>query len=151
MRAVMLHPEAHLVSRIGWLRAAVLGTTNGIASTAMLSPPLVMPSRSRKPMALRSQERCSDHRVMAAGRNSRLTTLPVTSFRSRIPNRMIWQRISRAVGVSRSMRPIPRICPDLMPISIAMGHSSHYWKQLSVSRRLKPLAISERRALGLPQ
>ena len=36
MRAVTRHPEAHLVSRIGWLRAAVLGANDGIVSTASL-------------------------------------------------------------------------------------------------------------------
>jgi len=36
MRAVTLHPETHLVSRIGWLRAAVLGANDGIVSTASL-------------------------------------------------------------------------------------------------------------------
>ena len=30
------HPELHLVSRIGWLRAAVLGANDGIVSTASL-------------------------------------------------------------------------------------------------------------------
>jgi len=30
------HPEKHLVSRIGWLRAAVLGANDGIVSTASL-------------------------------------------------------------------------------------------------------------------
>ena len=30
------HPEGHLVSRIGWLRAAVLGANDGIVSTASL-------------------------------------------------------------------------------------------------------------------
>ncbi|MEB0284666.1 VIT family protein, partial [Sphingomonas sp. 10B4] len=29
-------PERHLVSRIGWLRAAVLGANDGILSTASL-------------------------------------------------------------------------------------------------------------------
>lgn len=32
----MAHPEKHLVSRIGWLRAAVLGANDGIVSTASL-------------------------------------------------------------------------------------------------------------------
>jgi VIT1/CCC1 family predicted Fe2+/Mn2+ transporter len=32
-----LHPENHLVSRIGWLRAAVLGANDGIVSTASLT------------------------------------------------------------------------------------------------------------------
>jgi len=36
MRAVTPHPETHLVSRIGWLRAAVLGANDGIVSTASL-------------------------------------------------------------------------------------------------------------------
>ncbi|EJC75124.1 hypothetical protein Rleg10DRAFT_3690 [Rhizobium leguminosarum bv. trifolii WSM2012] len=31
-----MHSESHLVSRIGWLRAVVLGANNGIASTASL-------------------------------------------------------------------------------------------------------------------
>jgi VIT1/CCC1 family predicted Fe2+/Mn2+ transporter len=31
-----LHPESHLVLRIGWLRAAVLGANDGIVSTASL-------------------------------------------------------------------------------------------------------------------
>jgi VIT1/CCC1 family predicted Fe2+/Mn2+ transporter len=30
------HPEQHLVDRIGWLRAAVLGANDGIVSTASL-------------------------------------------------------------------------------------------------------------------
>ena len=36
MKASISHPEAHLVSRIGWLRAAVLGANDGIVSTASL-------------------------------------------------------------------------------------------------------------------
>ncbi len=31
-----LHPERHMVSRIGWLRAAILGANDGIVSTASL-------------------------------------------------------------------------------------------------------------------
>ena len=31
-----LHSESHLVERIGWLRAAVLGANDGIISTASL-------------------------------------------------------------------------------------------------------------------
>ena len=31
-----LHTQNHLVSRIGWLRAAVLGANDGIVSTASL-------------------------------------------------------------------------------------------------------------------
>ena len=36
MGRLRLHPERHLVSRIGWLRAAVLGANDGIVSTASL-------------------------------------------------------------------------------------------------------------------
>ena len=31
-----LHKEAHLLERIGWLRASVLGANDGIVSTASL-------------------------------------------------------------------------------------------------------------------
>ena len=36
MTRLHLHPESHLVARIGWLRAAVLGANDGIVSTASL-------------------------------------------------------------------------------------------------------------------
>jgi VIT1/CCC1 family predicted Fe2+/Mn2+ transporter len=36
MPRLHVHPESHLVSRIGWLRAAVLGANDGIVSTASL-------------------------------------------------------------------------------------------------------------------
>ena len=36
MTRLHLHPESHLVTRIGWLRAAVLGANDGIVSTASL-------------------------------------------------------------------------------------------------------------------
>ena len=36
MSRLRLHPENHLVNRIGWLRAAVLGANDGIVSTASL-------------------------------------------------------------------------------------------------------------------
>src|SRR4029079_18982801 len=36
MTRLRVHPERHLVSRIGWLRAAVLGANDGIVSTASL-------------------------------------------------------------------------------------------------------------------
>src|SRR5690242_19727672 len=36
MSRLRIHPENHLVARIGWLRAAVLGANDGIVSTASL-------------------------------------------------------------------------------------------------------------------
>ena len=41
------HPELHLVERIGWLRAAVLGANDGIVSTASRSGPAAASSSSR--------------------------------------------------------------------------------------------------------
>ncbi len=37
MRALHRHREHHLLERIGWLRAAVLGANDGIVSTASLA------------------------------------------------------------------------------------------------------------------
>jgi vacuolar iron transporter family protein len=36
MRALTSHTEPHLLHRVGWLRAAVLGANDGIVSTASL-------------------------------------------------------------------------------------------------------------------
>jgi VIT1/CCC1 family predicted Fe2+/Mn2+ transporter len=36
MTRLRLHPEKHLVARVGWLRAAILGANDGIVSTASL-------------------------------------------------------------------------------------------------------------------
>jgi VIT1/CCC1 family predicted Fe2+/Mn2+ transporter len=36
MRSILLHSETHLISRIGWLRAAVLGANDGLISTSSL-------------------------------------------------------------------------------------------------------------------
>jgi VIT1/CCC1 family predicted Fe2+/Mn2+ transporter len=36
MSRLRQHPESHLIDRIGWLRAAVLGANDGIISTASL-------------------------------------------------------------------------------------------------------------------
>jgi len=36
MSRIRPHPESHLVTRVGWLRAAVLGANDGIVSTASL-------------------------------------------------------------------------------------------------------------------
>ena len=36
MTRLQLHRERHLVSRVGWLRAAVLGANDGLVSTASL-------------------------------------------------------------------------------------------------------------------
>ena len=47
MSRLHIHPERHLVSRIGWLRAAVLGANDGIVSTASLIIGVVMTSAAR--------------------------------------------------------------------------------------------------------
>jgi hypothetical protein len=43
MTRLRLHPENHFVTRIGWLRAAVLGSNDGIVSTAPSRPILTTP------------------------------------------------------------------------------------------------------------
>ncbi|MGF6862436.1 hypothetical protein ABIE69_003024 [Rhodobacteraceae bacterium MBR-64] len=48
MSRLHTHPESHLVSRIGWLRAAVLGANDGIVSTASVAMPLA-PDYSVRP------------------------------------------------------------------------------------------------------
>jgi VIT1/CCC1 family predicted Fe2+/Mn2+ transporter len=47
VRAITPHIEGHLVSRIGWLRAAVLGANDGIVSTASLVVGVAAASSSR--------------------------------------------------------------------------------------------------------
>ncbi len=50
MRTVTTHPEHHLVQRIGWLRAAVLGANDGIVSTASLIVGVGAASSSKTPI-----------------------------------------------------------------------------------------------------
>ena len=52
MRAVTSHPEHHLVKRIGWLRAAVLGANDGIVSTASLIVGVGAASSSKTPILI---------------------------------------------------------------------------------------------------
>src|SRR3954454_5345825 len=47
MSRLHAHPESHLVHRIGWLRAAVLGANDGIVSTASLIVGVAAASRGR--------------------------------------------------------------------------------------------------------
>jgi VIT1/CCC1 family predicted Fe2+/Mn2+ transporter len=52
MRRVQYHPESHLVGRIGWLRAAVLGANDGIISTASLILGVASAATSRSDVLL---------------------------------------------------------------------------------------------------
>jgi len=52
MRAGHTHPEAHLMHRIGWLRAAVLGANDGIVSTASLIVGVAAAAESREAILL---------------------------------------------------------------------------------------------------
>jgi VIT1/CCC1 family predicted Fe2+/Mn2+ transporter len=47
-----LHPERHLVARIGWLRAAVLGANDGLVSTASLIVGVAAASPEKGPILL---------------------------------------------------------------------------------------------------
>lgn len=52
LRRLQDHPESHLVSRIGWLRAAVLGANDGIISTASLVLGVASAAASRSDVVL---------------------------------------------------------------------------------------------------
>jgi VIT1/CCC1 family predicted Fe2+/Mn2+ transporter len=52
MRRLQIHPERHLVGRIGWLRAAVLGANDGIISTASLILGVASAAASRSDVLL---------------------------------------------------------------------------------------------------
>jgi VIT1/CCC1 family predicted Fe2+/Mn2+ transporter len=52
MSRLRAHPERHLVDRIGWLRAAVLGANDGIVSTASLIVGVAAASAGRSEIVL---------------------------------------------------------------------------------------------------
>lgn len=52
MPLLRTHPELHLVERIGWLRAAVLGANDGIVSTASLIVGVAVAATSRAEVLL---------------------------------------------------------------------------------------------------
>jgi VIT1/CCC1 family predicted Fe2+/Mn2+ transporter len=52
MTRLKTHPEAHLIDRIGWLRAAVLGANDGIVSTASLVVGVAAASADKGPILL---------------------------------------------------------------------------------------------------
>ena len=47
-----MQPEKHYITRIGWLRAAVLGANDGILSTTSLAIGVAAASNSRNPVIL---------------------------------------------------------------------------------------------------
>ena len=52
MSRLPLHPERHTVSRVGWLRAAVLGANDGIVSTGSLIVGIAASSAARPEILL---------------------------------------------------------------------------------------------------
>ncbi|MDO8361082.1 MAG: VIT family protein [Devosia sp.] len=50
--AYSIHPETHLVHRIGWLRAAVLGANDGIVSTASILVGVASSGAAHQPIIL---------------------------------------------------------------------------------------------------
>ena len=63
-----IHPERHLVERIGWLRAAVLGANDGIVSTASLIVGVASSSVSRSAVLIAGiSGLVADAMSMAAG------------------------------------------------------------------------------------
>ena len=58
MCSVRVHPEAHFVSRIGWLRAAVPGANDGIVSTASLMVGAAVASAARSDILIDGGNSC---------------------------------------------------------------------------------------------
>src|SRR5215467_217690 len=52
MARLHIHPEHHLVDRIGWLRAAVLGANDGIISTASLIVGVAAAAATKEPVLI---------------------------------------------------------------------------------------------------
>jgi hypothetical protein len=72
-----LHVENHLVSRIGWLRAAVLGANDGIVSTASLIVGVASDRRAEFAGSGRRHSRAGGGRHVDGGRRVCLGQLPV--------------------------------------------------------------------------
>src|SRR6516164_7335241 len=63
-----IHHETHLVGRIGWLRAAVLGANDGIISTASLILGVASAAASQTNVLLRHRRTCRRRYVHGGGR-----------------------------------------------------------------------------------
>ena len=94
-----LHPERHLVERIGWLRAAVLGANDGIVSTASLIVGVAAAAPDRSGVLLAGAAGLvAGAMSMAAGNMSRSARRPT-------PRPPIWRanaRNWRAIPTSNS-------------------------------------------------
>jgi len=90
MARIHLHPEHHLVNRIGWLRAAVLGANDGILSTASLIVGVAAAAATKNAVLVAGVA------GLVAGAMSMATGEYVSSVRNPTPNR----RISRGNAMS---------------------------------------------------
>jgi VIT1/CCC1 family predicted Fe2+/Mn2+ transporter len=54
MSRLRVHPESHLVTGIGWLRTAVLGTNDSIVSTARLIFDIAAPAATQNDVLIAS-------------------------------------------------------------------------------------------------
>jgi hypothetical protein len=108
-----LHPENHLVERIGWLRAAVLGASDGIISTASLIVGVAAAAATRTPAAITRSisaraisglVRAMQYSigtparfsrdgllVQLSGRNKRNASMTGTSPRASVSDTTVWQ------------------------------------------------------------
>jgi hypothetical protein len=108
MSRLRLHPENHLVDRIGWLRAAVLGANDGIVSTASLIVGVAAAAAAQNDVLLAAIDRAP------------ASTSP--SARSPTPN----ERISTANG--RSWPSIRSWRSTSLPESTSRAASSRRWR-----------------------
>ena len=67
MSRLHVHTERHAVSRIGWLRAAVLGANDGIVSTASLIVGVAAAARARRSLVAGIAGLVAGAMSMAAG------------------------------------------------------------------------------------
>ncbi len=93
-----LHRESHLVSRIVWLRAAVLGANDGIISTAILILGLASAAASKSNVLL------SGVAGLVAGAMSMAAGEYVVSARKPIPNMQILNARNASSRKTRSPR-----------------------------------------------
>ena len=90
MSRLHAHPENHLVDRIGWLRAAVLGANDGIISTASLIVGVAAAAATRNDVLI------AGIAGLVAGAMSMAAGDMSPSVRSRTPSRPILHGSARS-------------------------------------------------------
>jgi hypothetical protein len=101
-----LHTENHLISRIGWLRAAVLGANDGIVSTASLIVGVAAANAAATDVLVAGVAGLvAGAMSMAAGEYVSVSSNPTPSKLTLTASEPNWQRslLSSAMSLRRSM------------------------------------------------